>query len=445
MSGRYRDIAVIGAGAAGLAAGWTLAAGGCRVTLYDRRAVPGGRLRTDALDGVRADVVVQLLGSYYRETFRLAREVGASELLVRAPGRDALWRDRRAHPLTYGSPASMAASSALPGGLKFRLATRYLPFLRRHGDLLDANEPVRAERFDDESIAAWGRRELGEDFVELLVYPQLAAYYGGVPEETSAGFYHALAHAGISVALYAVRGGMGALAAAVLRGIEARGGRFTGGVEVRAVRPSADGVAIEWDEGSVRHDAAVLALPAAAAAAVMGAGADERLHDWLAGVRSNPAASLALLLEGPSPPGDFFGLSFPRRAPPGDRLAAICIEAQKMPPAEPGELRQTLVVLPAPAVAPELATAEPRELLDFLLPAVDQALPGVRPRTARAQAVRIAEGAVQFYPGYLRHLRRFTEDWVPPRLALAGDYRVAPTVEGAVRSGRRAAERLMRA
>ena len=117
------DVAVVGAGPAGLAAGWALAAGGARVTLYERRGAPGGTLRTDELDGARVDAGVQLLGSYYRETFRIAAEAGASGLLVRSPGRDALWRGGRAHGLTYGSVTSMAASGALPAGLKLRLAT----------------------------------------------------------------------------------------------------------------------------------------------------------------------------------------------------------------------------------------------------------------------------------------------------------------------------------
>src|SRR5690606_20802833 len=165
------DVAVVGAGPAGLAAGWALAAAGARVTLYERRAGVGGRMRTDELDGARVDAAVQLLGSYYRETFRLAAEVGAGGLLVRSPGRDALWRGGRAHALTYGSVTSMAASGALPAGLKLRLAARYLPFLTRQTGL-DPSDPAgtAGDGAERESIAEWGRRELGDDFVELLAY-----------------------------------------------------------------------------------------------------------------------------------------------------------------------------------------------------------------------------------------------------------------------------------
>src|SRR5512140_557593 len=188
MGGGGRGIAVVGGGAAGLAAAWRLSQAGARVTVYEGKGWPGGRLRTDDLEGSRCDAVVQLLASHYTETFRLARETGAGELLVRSAGRDALWRNGRAHAIAYGSAASMARSAALPFGLKARLAGRYLPFLRRHAGVLDGNDPGRAVAAgQSEPIGQWGRRELGEDFVELLAYPLLAAYYGMTPEETASG------------------------------------------------------------------------------------------------------------------------------------------------------------------------------------------------------------------------------------------------------------------
>src|SRR5690625_7292255 len=137
------ELAISCCGPTGLAASWSLLSLGHLVYLYVRYSEVGGLLRTLSLEGLPFDVAVQLLGSYYSETFRLAHEAGLSDLLVRAPGRDALWREGRSYPLTYGSVASMASSSALPTTLKFRLASRYLLFLRRHGAELDPAEPLQ--------------------------------------------------------------------------------------------------------------------------------------------------------------------------------------------------------------------------------------------------------------------------------------------------------------
>ena len=83
-------------------------------------------------------------------------------------------------------------TGALPSRLKLKLGLRYVPFLERHAELT-MHDPAAAAALDGESIAEWGRRELGDDFVELLVYPLLASHYGVTPEETSAAFFHGLA------------------------------------------------------------------------------------------------------------------------------------------------------------------------------------------------------------------------------------------------------------
>jgi protoporphyrinogen oxidase len=63
----------------------------------------------------------------------------------------------------------------------------------------------------------------------------------------------------------------------------------------------------------------------------------------------------------------------------------------------------------------------------------------------RARVTFFPEGNPVFYPGYLRHLNSFAAGHLRKGIELAGDYLVAPTVEGAVRSGVAAANRLLEA
>lgn len=386
------------------------------------------------------DPAVQLLGSYYRELFALVAQAGASELVVRSPGRDALWRQGRGHAVTYGSVARLALSGALPPGLKLRLAARYLPYLHRHAAALDPREPARAAGagLDRESIAEWGRREIGKDFVELLAHPLLAAYYASAPAETSAGFYHALAEAGREVAVYAVRGGMGALAAALAGALHARGAVVHTGTRIEEIVDRGDSVELSWTGGTARHDAVVVATTAPVAASLLAA--TTPVAGWLAGVRQRPTASLALRLDRPVP-ADYFGLCFTPAEPAGRRIAAICVQERKGARLVPdGGL---VVVLPAPETASRMAGAAPADALELARPALEEAFPGFSSWIVRAKLYRFRDGVPVFYPGYLEHLHRFPADRLPERIALAGDYLVAPTVEGAVISGRRAAERLL--
>lgn len=436
---RTARVAVIGAGPAGLSAAWTLLESGRRVTVFESRPGVGGKLRSDVLDGAVVDVAVQLLSSTYRSLHRLVEGVGAAHLLVPSPGRDALWRDGRAHTLTYGSVASLVASGALPATLKLRMAMRYLPFLAGRAHDLDANDPAHTggAELDDASIATWGRAELGDDFVELLAYPLLATYYGSPPERVSAPLYHALAKVGMAVRLYAVRDGMGRLSTAIGEAIERRGGEIRTGVDVVEVR-EADGVVVRTGASEDRFDAAVLAVPAPVARRLLPAGTDPQ--EWLKGVEVAPAATVALLTSRPVE-ADYFGLSFPRYTEPGSQIVAACVQHRKAPGfVPPGQ--GLLVIFPSADICARSAEADPEAVVGWVMPAVERAFPGISNVVERARVYRFEEGYTVFYPGYLRHIRSFTPGW-SSRISLAGDYMVAPTVEGAVLSGERAARRLL--
>jgi oxygen-dependent protoporphyrinogen oxidase len=434
-------IAVVGAGAAGLAAAWSLTSAGESVTLYDASARAGGVLRTETLDGAHVDVGVQLLSSTYTAVFELAREAGAAALLRRSAGRDALWRRGRAHPIAYGSVASMALSGALPMTLKLRLAAKYIPFLTSHARDLDANDPAGSggTAFDAESIGAWGLRELGADFVELLVYPLLAAYYGAAPEETSAAVYHALARVGMDVSLYGSAGGFGALVDAVLAGLQRRGVSFLAGTRVERVHGDGSAVEVEAGGARTRYDAAVIAVPANRARALLDAGGE--LRTWLDAVRERSTLTVSYRTDRPFP-ADYFGLSFPRTAQPGTRLAALCIQSRKLSGLVPAG-GDALVALPAPGGVSDLLERADDDVAAALLASVEAAVRGVSRHVTAAHVQRFEDGYTVFSPGHLRRLRGFNEAWLPGGITLAGDYLVAPTVEGAVRSGERAARRLL--
>lgn len=431
-------IAVVGGGPAGLSAAWELARAGRNVVLYESRAEAGGKMRTDEIDGVRFDPGVQLLSSSYTKLRALAEAADVPGLLRRSPGRDAVWRDRRAHALVYGSIASMVASTALPMGLKLKLGARYLPFLAREAAAIEVNRLVHTGgRFDHESIAQWGAREVGAEFVELMVYPMLGAYYGTLPEESTAGLYHGLAKVGLDVQVLGVSGGMRELPRAIASALSKRGVRIHYATAVQSIRATSSGIELTAGDERIVHRSAVVAVPPAAATRIV---EDATLRQWLGGVRNAPTATLAIALDRPLGV-DYFGLSFLRRDADTRAAVALCVQDRKLPDENWGS---SLVVLPSPMVAADLSEAAPERVLSELLPVVEGVFPGIRSMIRRARVTTFPDGYSLFYPGYLRHLQAFPELPIPANLALAGDYLVAPTVEGAVRSGIQAAERLLR-
>lgn len=441
MSARQR-VAVVGGGAAGLAAAHRLQQAGVEAVVLEARPWTGGRARTDHVDGYRIDTYTQLFGSMHTETLRLLNELDADHLAVRMPGRDAVWRNGRAHEVVYGSVTSMLATGAVPMTTKLRLGTRYLRFLDVHRASLDLHAPERAAAagLDTESVAVWGERELGSDFVEYLAYPLLASYSGVAPEEISAALYHILANTGTDVTMYALRGGVGRLGELLAQSLPRGGGEVRTSTEVGRVEASGDGVVVSGEGWEERFAGALLCIPAVEVPRVVH-GLSPTARAWFAGVRYHPLASLALLLDRPVGV-DYFGLSFARRD--SRVVATVCVEENKHADLVPAG-RGLLVVFPAPEAVRLFLDSQPEQVLAAVLPDLERAFPGLRGRIRRAKLYRWPVGGPVFYPGYLEHLRVFRDGSVEgdPRIAYGGQYLAIPSAEGSVWAGRRAAERLL--
>jgi len=433
---------VIGGGLAGLSAALRLQRAGARVVVFEALEQLGGRAVTIEVDGHRVDAAAQLFGTMYERFASLLLRLDMVGSMAAVPGRDALWRDGRAHEVVYGSVASMIASGGLPFRTKLRLGSTYVPFLTRHARSLRVAAPELAADagLDGESIAEWGARELDDAFVASLAYPQLAAYYGSEPAETSAGFYHILARYGMDVSLFAIAGGVGRVAHRLGEVIAADEGEIRLAQPVRTLRAVGGRVEIATGGGEETFDGAVCAVPASLALEIL-RDAPVALEDWLRGVRYRPAVTLALLLDRPVGVR-YFGLSFP--AGEAGRVAAIAVQENKAGAVVPAG-KGLLVAFATPPAAEELVELEPRDVLERMLPDVVRAFPGVDRHVERARVFRWPVGSPTFYPGYLTRLAAFRRtDLEPPAIALAGDYLYGPSVEGAVTSGEAAADRLAR-
>jgi oxygen-dependent protoporphyrinogen oxidase len=433
---------VVGAGPAGLTAAFRLARAGAAVTVLEASSTVGGRTRTDELDGCRIDTATQLFASVYTRFLRVLREAGGAALCERSSGRDALWRGGKAHEVVYGSPTSMLASGALPFGLKLRLGAHYLPFLHRHADVLrlDALECAAAAGLDRESIAAWGEREVGGGFVDLLAAPLLQTLYGTSAGEASAGFYHALARQGMSLDVLALRGGAGGFCDAVAGAVGRAGGEVRTEAPVRELHADAEGVELRGDGWSERFAAAVVAVPAPAACALVQA-VMPAAGQWLAGVEVRPSVTVAIALDRPVG-ARWFGLSYARGE--SRALAAVCSQEAKLPGYLPPG-RGALLALPLPHVGPRLMDATAEMAMDAILPDLRKPFPGIEGMVRAVRIYRWEHAWTVFRTGALQHLARFLAGGMEtdPRMVLAGDYLSAPNVEGAVISGLRAAERVL--
>ncbi len=102
------------------------------------------------------------------------------------------------------------------------------------------------------------------------------------------------------------------------------------------------------------------------------------------------------------------------------------------------------LLFPAPGALGDEARVDPRRAFDVLWPLAREPLGGDRAPTAtRARLYREDAGHSLFPPGFEDRLKALRERALPSGVTLAGDWLVAPSVEGAVRSGIEAAREVL--
>jgi squalene-associated FAD-dependent desaturase len=143
------NVAVIGAGWAGLAAAVTLAQAGTRVTVFEAARHLGGRARTLDIEGRALDNGQHVLIGAYGETLRLMRAVGADPqkllarqpLAIEYPGKFRLRVPRLPAPLHLAE--ALLTATGLTWGERLA-AVRFVKSMRGTGYRIAADLPLAA-------------------------------------------------------------------------------------------------------------------------------------------------------------------------------------------------------------------------------------------------------------------------------------------------------------
>ena len=141
------NVAIIGAGWAGLAAAASLAQARIPVPVFEAARRLGGRARSVEIDGVELDNGQHMLIGAYRETLRLMRAVGADpdQLLLRqpltieSPGKFRLRAPRLPAPLHLA--AALLTARGLAWGERIA-AMRFMTAMRRNAYRIAADMPL---------------------------------------------------------------------------------------------------------------------------------------------------------------------------------------------------------------------------------------------------------------------------------------------------------------
>jgi oxygen-dependent protoporphyrinogen oxidase len=442
MASSGRQVVVIGAGVAGLAAARRLRQAGREVVVIERSPLLGGRVYTALVEGCRIELGAEFLASFYTRTLALIRELGLGDDLRRIPRSAAILRDGRLFDLW---PSARIAFTPLISS-RHKLALSYLfGSLMRYAPLLDTRAFHKAAPIDDASVSAYAHAHLSDDLLEYVLQPPISGIFYWTPERTSRALLLLALRAGLSSAagmrLYTMRQGLGQLAHALAAGLDVRCG-----VEALAVEPCpAGGYRVRASAGG-----AELALGAEAVVVATTASVVPGLLPWLpAGQRAffsavaySATVNLAVGTRGRLPRRSY-GLLFPRRETPF--LASATVQTVKDPGHAPRGRDVICLHLSGPATA-ALRECDDESLGRLMLADLRRLAPRYdpAPRAVFQRLFRVPEALPEFEAGHFKRLERFAQGEIAqPGLAFAGDYIGGPFVEGAILSGEAAAERLL--
>ncbi|WP_447040637.1 protoporphyrinogen oxidase [Streptomyces sp. DSM 118878] len=299
---------VIGGGVAGLAAAHRLlvTAPGTRVTLLEASDRIGGKLHAGEIAGVRVDLGAESMLARRPEAVALAREVGLGERLQPpATATASIWTRGALRPMPKGHVMGVPGdASALAGVLSDE-------GLRR---IEQDRELPPTEVGDDVAVGAFVAERLGREVVDRLVEPLLGGVYAGdayrismrsaVPQLFEAARTHASLTEGVRAiqakaarnqqtgpVFMGIEGGVGQLPLALADSVRARGGEIRTGTPVTGLRRTPRGWQVSTRDDAIDAESVVVAVPAYAAAALLGVEAPAAAAE-LAGVEY---ASMALM------------------------------------------------------------------------------------------------------------------------------------------------------
>ena len=436
-----RHVLVVGAGLAGVSCAWRLARAGCRVALIEATEKLGGRLAGRRIDGFELEPSPFLVSSGNRRLFEWIDELGLrDELLPPKPVTTAFTDGTDTQEVALRELRDVARIPGVRRWHALRLV-RLPRLLARYGTALELGAAAEAEQYDDRSLSDFARLYFGQSVLDHWMGPWACAGTLGDPDEVSRlQFLQRLASEG-----FAVPGRLrGSLAEVFDRASEAV--EVVLGCPVRSIEPGPDGGfrAVREEGNSLVGDAVVLATPAPLAARLAAPLLTTPERRFLSGVRYAPWLSVSAALCRPL-------VSRARHlwvsTGQGSPLGSISVEPGVRGGRAPSEGGIATLIATGSFAASHLET--PSETLEKdLFFEAERLWPGVARSVEFTRVFRRRFGAPRFDVGSYRELARFRRvqrdrRGTGRRLAFAGDYLVAPTPEGAVRSGWQAADDLL--
>lgn len=431
------DVAVVGAGIAGLTAAFELRRAGATVRVFEAADRVGGRMASSRHNGFTIDAGAEQLSTHgYRATWELLRRLGIPPTDVPLIGKDiAMSRDGRAHP-GVASPHGLLSGAGLcvPARidlLRFQLATA------ARGRDYDADRP-ESTPLGARTIADLGGR-YHPDLHDYLLQPVAGGFFGwDTTRSAAAPMVSLMREVGPVSSWRTYRGGMDLMALRLADDVD-----VDTGCEVTEVLALPDRARVTTTRETVTARSVLLCVPAPVAARIHANPSDAE-RAFLSACTFTSALKVSCLLDRrltPTRNDQLYALLTPRVEEA--MLSGLIIDHAKHADRTPSG-RGLISLMAAPTAIPDLFGAPDEQVAAQLMGQAERFLPGLGEATTATFVHRFRHALPEATPGALRLRSAFVARPDSP-VDYAGDWvLLRPSSEGAVRSAAAAASRTLR-
>jgi len=430
-----KNIAVVGAGIAGLTAAYYLQKFGYSVTVYEQSNRVGGRMTTDRVNDCLIDRGAQFISSDYSTIIPLIHELGMSDDLVNTSKWMGIVRKHKIRKIS----ADHALSPLTSGYLSLKEALQFLLKMRGWQSsllTLPLNDYAAWADFDNEYADTFIRREFGEHILEYLIEPQMQGFHYQSPEESSK--IHALMLLSYLLRkgkIMSLRNGMGSLPEILAKQLNIK---FN--CPISAITAEKTGkVSLESNAATFCADKVILAIPAPIGKSIFRFA--NALEATLLNTKYNATINIGIATDVnwklPRKLKDVYGILIPRLE--RQTIAGIGIESNKSANRiKDGELIDIMLDSHNGA---KLLNKPDDSILNTILPELENYLPKLSESIHFTHVTHWKNAEPISSLGRSKIIKKYNETLnSSARVILAGDYMGCPHTDSAAFTGKWAAE-----
>lgn len=436
---RRKNIAIVGAGPAGLSAAYALKKNNFHVEVFEAEKVPGGRVQSISCEnGIVIDRGASFITEAYRNTFKLIKMLGIENQLVAiAPHvRCEIQKDHHLEVVDFGSPLALVKNHLIPRRQSLKAYKLFPALIRARMNCPDFSTLLGLDPFDNESMETWLTRTMGEETLRYHFSPFCELMWGWHPGQISKAFGILLALQGHQK-IWTFRNGMGTLTQILAQNISLRCNMM-----VKGIYQTNEKVVLEmFSEAKVSEkihaDAVILAIPGSAVLDIW-KNPPEHEHAFLSQVNYVPNV-VAHIFCTQEPPITAYSRLFTKDSK--SHLAGITME-HKCRTNQLPQGQSLLYVSPSSNHQKILLTKSESEVAEFFVSELEKVFPGIRNSVRKIHIFRWRHATPTVHVGAVRALSKYRQIRKSERIILAGDYLGSPTIEGAISSGLQAAKNI---